>query len=58
MCRYAQELALPEDMSGEVLRAHADPLRAMIKNQVKGDGGGVGNDLVYSLEKLVDRMIG
>lgn len=45
-------------MSGEVLRAHADPLRAVIKNQVKGDGGGVGNDLVYSLEKLVDRMIG
>ena len=58
MCRYAQELARPEDMNGEVLRAPADTLRAVIKNQVKGDGGGVGIDLVYSLEKLVDRMIG
>ncbi len=58
ICRYAQELARPEDMNGEVLRAHAGTLRAVIKNQVKGDGSGVGIDLVYSLVKLVDRMIG
>jgi len=39
-----------------VLRAHADAMRAVIKNHVKGDGGTVGAELVESLDKLVERM--
>lgn len=57
MCRYISELETPEGLNGEVVRAHADAMRAIIKNKVKGDGGVVGAELVTSLEKLVDRMI-
>jgi len=57
MCRYIQELDDPESLKGDVIRAHADAMRAIIKNKVKGDGGVVGTELVTSLEKLVDRMI-
>ncbi len=57
MCRYIQELGDPESLKGDVIRAHADAMRAIIKNKVKGDGGVVGTELVTSLEKLVDRMI-
>jgi hypothetical protein len=33
-------------------------MRAVIKNQVKGDGGEVGIDLVKSLDSLVEQMAG
>jgi hypothetical protein len=33
-------------------------MRAVVKNDVKGDGGKVGIDLVKSLEALVSRMAG
>jgi len=56
MCRYVQGLHDPGQLNGDVLRAHADAMRAVIKNHVKGDGGSVGAELVESLEKLVDRM--
>ncbi len=57
MCRYVEGIRAKEHMSGEVLRAHADAMRAVIKNKVRGDGGSVGSELVGSLEHLVDRMI-
>ena len=56
MCRYIKGLRSPEHLNGDVLRAHADAMRAVIKNHVKGDGGSVGAELVESLGKLVDRM--
>lgn len=57
LCRYIQELENPVVLKGDVIRAHADAMRAIIKNRVKGDGGVVGTELVTSLEQLVDRMI-
>ena len=57
MCRYVEEISSPERLNGEVLRAHADAMRAVIKNHVRGDGGTVGTELIESLEHLVDRMI-
>lgn len=57
MCRYINELGKPESLKGDVIRAHADAMRAIIKNRVKGDGGVVGTELVASLDNLVDRMI-
>jgi hypothetical protein len=56
MCRYVKGLGSPDHLNGDVLRAHADAMRAVIKNHVKGDGGTVGAELVESLDKLVERM--
>lgn len=56
MTRYIERLKRPDDLNGEVLRAHADAMRAVVKNKVKGDGGAIGTDLVTSLEQLVERM--
>jgi len=56
--RYTERLSGSAALNGEVIRAHADAMRAIIKNQVKGNGGEVGVDLVKSLDALVDRMSG
>ena len=56
--RYTERLYSHVELSADVLRAHADAMRAVIKNDVRGDGGAVGADLVQSLEALVDRMSG
>ena len=43
MSRYvANPVKTSEPLNGDVLRAHADAMRAVIKNRVKGDGGQVG----------------
>jgi hypothetical protein len=44
------------DINPQVLRAHADALRAVFKNDVKGSGGEVGMALLVSLDKLIERM--
>ena len=56
--RYTERLYSHVELSADVLRAHADAMRAVIKNKVKGDGGPVGVELVQSLNKLVARMTG
>lgn len=53
---YIGSLRNPERLNSDVVRAHADAMRAVIKNKVKGDGGPVGVELVESLEQLVKRM--
>lgn len=56
--RYTERLSNAAELNPEVLRAHADAMRAVVKNDVKGDGGAIGIDLVASLDALVARMTG
>lgn len=56
--RYAERLHSCADLNPDVLRAHAEAMRAVIKNQVKGDGGNVGVSLMKSLDTLVEQMSG
>lgn len=56
--RYTDRLYSFVELNPEVVRAHADAMRAVIKNKVKGDGGDIGVDLVKSLDALVERMSG
>ena len=58
LTNYISNLSEPDLLNGDVVRAHADAMRAVIKNKVKGDGGPVGVELVQSLNKLVARMTG
>lgn len=58
LINYISNLREAEHLNGEVVRAHTDAMRAVIKNKVKGDGGPVGVELVESLNKLVKRMSG
>lgn len=53
---YTEILSDPMELKHEVLQAHADAMRAVIKNKVKGSGGEIGADLVQSLDALVERM--
>ncbi len=57
LCRYFEEIGKPNRSSGEVVRAHTDAIRAVMKSKVRGDGGALGKELVTSLHSLVDRMI-
>lgn len=56
LCRYVERLGRPENLSDEVLRAHADALRAVVGNRIDGTGGAAGADLIRELGLLVDRM--
>lgn len=58
LCRYIDRLGWPGETSDEVLRAHADAIRAVVGNKVNGTGGAVGESLVAGLNELVDRMSG
>lgn len=55
---YTERLSDSSKLNADVIRAHADAMRAIIKNKVKGKGGKVGSDLVDSLLALVERMTG
>jgi chemotaxis protein histidine kinase CheA len=56
--RYTSLLSNATALNPDVLRAHADAMRAVVKNDVKGDGGAIGIDLVASLDALISRMTG
>lgn len=56
LCRYIERIGWPGDLNADVLRAHADALRAVVGNRVNGHGGKAGASLVEGLRVLVDRM--
>ena len=46
----------PEDDDAiEIVKAHIDALRAVIRDKVAGDGGEVGNELMASLQSAIER---
>ncbi len=53
LCRYLEQLGVRETADSDVLRAHANALRAVIGNRIEGDGGHTGRDLIEGLEALV-----
>lgn len=44
------------DSMVELVKAHIDGMRAVIKNRVKGDGGEIGAELKASLEEAIERF--
>jgi len=44
------------DSMVELVKAHVDGMRAVIKNRVKGDGGEIGAELKASLEQAITRF--
>ena len=45
-----------DDTAVEIVKAHMDVMRAVIRDKVAGDGGEVGRELLKSLEVAVDRL--
>lgn len=56
LCNFIEAVTECNDAAMEVVSAHADALRAVIGNDVKGDGGPVGLELVESLAKAVEKV--
>ncbi|MEX2617999.1 MAG: hypothetical protein WD767_18075 [Alphaproteobacteria bacterium] len=56
LCNFLETVTECNDAAMEVVSAHADALRAVIGNDVKGDGGSVGLELVESLAKAVEKV--
>jgi CheY-like chemotaxis protein len=54
-CTY--EGCRQDDNAVEVVKAHIDAMRAVLRDKVKGDGGDVGRALILSLEEAVDRCL-
>ncbi len=46
-----------DDNAVEVVKAHIDAMRAVLREKVMGDGGSVGRALLQSLEEAVDRCL-
>ena len=57
LCRYLNDTT-PGDHDLKVLAAHIDAMKAVITNEVSGDGGTVGRDFATELEAVVDRTAG
>lgn len=45
-----------DDNSVEIVRAHIDAMRAVIRDKVSGDGGKLGRELLASLKAAIDRI--
>ncbi len=56
LCNFIEAVNEYDNDAMEVVGAHADALRAIIGNDVKGDGGPVGLELVQSLALAVEKV--
>lgn len=57
LCNFIEELTDQNDAAMEVVTAHVDALRAVIGNDVKGDGGAIGREIAQGLAQAVDKVI-
>lgn len=42
----------------EIIKAHIDAMRAVIRDRIKGDGGRIGNALQRGLEQVIEKYAG
>lgn len=54
---YIENLDAPEDMARKVVCPHTDAIREVVGNDIVGDGGRVGQNLVDSLIEMVNRSL-
>ncbi|GAB4186168.1 MAG: hypothetical protein OHK0024_26430 [Thalassobaculales bacterium] len=57
LCRFLEARATLGKADIDILRAHVDALRAILRNRLKGDGGKIGLQIAEELEVLVDDAI-
>lgn len=57
LCNFVEDITDPNDDAMEVVIAHADALRAVIGNDVKGDGGAVGREIAQGLALAVAKVV-
>ena len=53
LCNFLEGVSDHDARAYEVMRAHVDALRAVIANDVKGDGGKVGREIANILAQVV-----
>jgi CheY-like chemotaxis protein len=53
---YTQPGCPEDDRALEIVKAHIDSMRAVIRDRVAGDGGQLGKDLMRALKESVNRM--
>lgn len=45
-----------DDNAVEIVKAHIDAMRAVLRDKVSGDGGQIGRELLHSLEVAVEKL--
>lgn len=45
-----------DDNAVEIVKAHVDAMRAVLREKIAGDGGQIGRDLLMSLQAAIDRL--
>ncbi len=58
LCSYLETLEDAGEREMEVVEAHADALRTVIRQKVKGDGGHLGREIVEGLHQAVEKVTG
>ena len=56
LCNFVENLDRYDDAVMEVVNAHVDALRGMIGNNVKGDGGAIGREIIDGLAQAVNKV--
>jgi len=56
LCNFIEEIDDYSEPAMEVVNAHVDALRAVIGNDVQGDGGAIGRQMVFGLSKVVEKV--
>lgn len=58
LSRLLKLIATPDESSLKLVTAHVSTLRTVLDQDIKGDGGDLGDDLACRLEALVDKLDG
>ncbi|KZD11988.1 Hpt domain-containing protein [Oceanibaculum pacificum] len=53
LCRFIDGMTKANDTQMEIVRAHVDAIRAVLHNQMKGEGHAIGTQIAEGLETLV-----
>ena len=56
LCNFIEDIEETSDAAMEVVTAHVDALRAVIGNEVKGDGGTIGQEIYQGLVLAVAKV--
>ena len=56
LCNFVENVDRYDDDVMEVVNAHVDALRGMIGNDVKGDGGETGQEIIDGLAQAVNKV--
>ncbi len=57
LCRLIEKLEKAGDAEVNAIRVHIDAMKLVIAQKIKGDGGKAGDQILFGLEKVAEKLL-